>query len=69
MAINNVHKMMPIDRTDIPQDLAVELQVDLERDFERNGWAYDGDWRYDAWRWRRQQAARVAAKQAADAKR
>ncbi len=64
--------LMPIDRKDIPEDLAAELQCDLERDFERNAWAYVDDGRYHTWRSRQQRRHRemieAKRKQVEDAK-
>ncbi len=69
---NRQRLVMPIDRTDIPQDLAVELQMDLEQDFERNPCWYVDDWRYAAWknqqRQRQRELLEIKRQQVADAK-
>lgn len=72
MAIDQSRFLMPIDRTDIPEDLAVELQIKFEKECERMPWSFVDDPRYNIWverqRQRRRAIAELARQQASDAK-
>lgn len=73
MALDQSKYLMPIERTDIPEDLAVELQIKFEKECSSMSWAFVDDPRYGRWVRQQQDRQRAIAEQrrqqASDAKR